>query len=59
MNKNEFYFDERLLEPLNYLIRIPGKKIRTKLIQVKNNLDLLYLPLPVKKIRNLICDLYL
>jgi hypothetical protein len=29
-----FYFDDKLLEPYNYLIRIPGKKIRTKLIQV-------------------------
>jgi hypothetical protein len=29
-----FYFDAKLLEPYNYLIRIPGKKIRTKLIQV-------------------------
>jgi hypothetical protein len=32
---HDFYFDDRLLEPLNYLTKIPGKKIRTKLIQVK------------------------
>ena len=30
-----FFFDEKLLEPYNYLVKIPGKKIRTKLIQVK------------------------
>jgi hypothetical protein len=34
MSDDIFYFDDRLLEPLNYLTKIPGKKIRTKLIQV-------------------------
>ena len=29
-----FHFDDKLLEPYNYLVKIPGKKIRTKLIQV-------------------------
>jgi hypothetical protein len=27
-------FDDKLLEPLHYLTKIPGKKIRSKLIQV-------------------------
>ena len=30
----EYYFDDKLLEPLHYITRMPGKKIRTKLIQV-------------------------
>lgn len=34
-HENEpFYFDDKLLEPYHYLVKIPGKKIRTKLIQV-------------------------
>ncbi|CAF0877770.1 unnamed protein product [Brachionus calyciflorus] len=37
MSENDFYFDDKLLEPLNYLIRIPGKKIRSKLIESFNH----------------------
>jgi hypothetical protein len=29
-------FDEKILEPLHYLTKIPGKKIRTKLIKSFN-----------------------
>ena len=32
--EESFYFDDKLLEPYHYLVNIPGKKIRTKLIQV-------------------------
>jgi hypothetical protein len=33
---NDECFDEKILEPLHYLTKIPGKKIRTKLIKSFN-----------------------
>lgn len=35
-NEKELYFDDKILEPLTYLTKIPGKKIRTKLIESFN-----------------------
>jgi geranylgeranyl diphosphate synthase type 3 len=36
-NNNDECFDEKILEPLYYLTKIPGKKIRTKLIKSFNH----------------------
>ena len=37
----EMDFENKLLEPYDYLTKIPGKKIRTKLIKVSNYLTAL------------------
>jgi len=43
VKKNELNFDEsNLLDPLVYLTKIPGKKVRTKLIQV-NLIQFIYI----------------